>query len=257
MLNLKTVVREAKTHFYQSFANHRVPIKLNRAIISFTFDDVPRSAFTNAVPLLDKYGIKATFYVSAGLSNPDNIAKENALDEYLRPDDLVNLNQNNHHLACHTYSHYRLTDGNASKLYQDTQRNIDSLQVILGDVPIEHFSYPFGQVSFEEKRLLAQQYKTMRSSRPGLNAGATDLYLLRATSLYSSSFDKQAIENIIKKAVDLGGWLILYTHGVETNPDAYGCSPEQFEWVLKQCVASGADIQPIDKAYQQIINQPA
>ncbi len=255
MLNLKAVVREAKTHFYQSFVNHRVPIKLSRAIISFTFDDVPRSAFTNAVPLLDRYGVKATFYVSAGLSDPGDAGYENALDEYLRPDDLVSLKQNNHHIACHTYSHYRLTDGNASKLYQDTQKNINSLQAILGDVPIDHFSYPFGQVNFQEKRLLAQQYKTMRSSRPGLNAGSTDLYLLRATSLYSSNFDRQAIERIIKQAVDLGGWLILYTHGVESSPDAYGCSPEQFEWVLEQCAASGADIQPINHAYQQIMNQ--
>lgn len=250
---IKKIIREAKTTFYQSFANHRVPIKLTNAIISFTFDDVPRTAFINGLPLLEKYDVKATFYVSVGLSELKNSSECIPSEEYLQSNDLLELKQKNHHLACHTYSHYRLTDGDAKGLYQDARKNIGCMQAILGGSLIEHFSYPFGQVNFEEKRLLAQQYKTMRSSRPGLNSGATDLHLLRATSIYSPSFDKAEIKNVIKKAVDVGGWLIFYTHGIEESPDAFGCTPEQFEWVLQECVASGAEICPIDSAYKKII----
>lgn len=35
-----------------------------RAAISLTFDDARHTQITNGIPLLDEYGVKATFYVS-------------------------------------------------------------------------------------------------------------------------------------------------------------------------------------------------
>ena len=253
MLNFRTILKEFKTSFYQSFVNHRVPIKLDKAIISITFDDVPRSAFRNGIPILDKYGIKATFYVATGLSLKNINDKKNG-DGYLHPDDIITLNKSGHHIACHTYSHYMLEKGNADELLLDAKKNVETLQGILGPIAIEHFSYPFGQVSFKEKELLAENYKTMRSSQPGINKSLTDMYLLRATSIYDPTFDRQVISNVIRQAEQIGGWLILYTHGVEQNPDNYSCTPEQFDWVLQQCSNSSAEILPVDQAYNKIID---
>jgi len=250
MLKLKAILREIKTIFYQSLANHRVNINLDKAIISFSFDDVPRSALTKGVPLLDEYGLKATFYVSIGLSKMQSNTKETG---YLNADDIVSLHNKGHHIACHTYSHYMLDKGNTNELVIDAERNVAKLHTILGSVPIKHFSYPFGQVNFREKKLLAKTYKTMRSSRPGINKSLSDMYLLRATCIYNPQFDKQFLSNIIQKTEQTGGWLIFYTHGVEENPDEYSCTPDQFNWVLQACVKSSADILPVDQAYNKII----
>ena len=36
-------------------------------MVSFTFDDVPKSAATVGAPMLEEYGARGTFYVAGGL----------------------------------------------------------------------------------------------------------------------------------------------------------------------------------------------
>ncbi len=226
---------------------------MQRPIISFTFDDVPRTAIINGQPILERHGIRATFYVAVGLSETNSIKSDS--DDYFTPDDVLQLHSKGHDIACHTYSHYALDDGNANDLALDSAKNIESLGSIIGPDSIEHFSYPFGQVNFKAKKLLSKKYKTMRSSRPGINLGLTDLYLLRATSIYNPSFNKGSIKAVIEKAQRHGGWLIFYTHGVADEPDNYSCTPDQLEWVIQQCKKSDAEILSIADAYIKITSK--
>ena len=253
MLNGRAVLRELKTHFYQLFNARRIPLKIKKGIISITFDDVPQSAVVNAVPVLEKYGLKATFYVAVGLGEDEAVMAQNAADTFVTPDEIKNLHKAGHEIACHTYSHYRLDKGDADGLYADAVKNVSRLKNILGDVAVKHFSYPFGNVDFASKKLLAQQYKSMRSSRPGLNSRVVDMHLLRATSIYNPSFDKEALIEIIRKTEQQRGWLILYTHGVDAQADDYGCTIEQFNWLVEQCVKSSATIMPVGQAYESIM----
>ena len=254
MVYLKNILRETKTRFYQSLANKRVLIKMERPIISITFDDVPRSVLDNGIPLLNSHNIKATFYVAMGLSNTDNKNTDISKSTYLSPDDVLDLHSSGHDIACHTYSHYMLNKGTANGLALDARKNLNALTSTLGPIKIDHFSYPFGQVNFKLKSLLARDYKTMRSSRPGVNFGATDLYLLRATSIYNPTFNKDVIKACIEKTERYGGWLILYTHGVENRPDNYSCTPDQLAWVIRQCIKSTAQILPVSEAYTRIVS---
>ena len=258
MAILKHLLQESKTRFLQSYANNRVDINMEKPIISFTFDDVPRTALTNGIPILTDYDVKATFYVAMGLThshsgNKGGINRE--VEIYLNPDDIIELHHSDHDIACHTYSHYMLKTGTAEQLVQDACRNVRELTTLLGTTSIEHFSYPFGQVNLKEKKLLANKYKTMRSSRPGVNISLTDMYLLRATSIYSATFDKNKIKILIEKAERHCGWLIFYTHGVEDNPDMYSCTPDQLKWVIQQCSISTAQLLPVSKAFSSIMKQ--
>jgi peptidoglycan/xylan/chitin deacetylase (PgdA/CDA1 family) len=250
MSAIKKALQETKTRVYQSLVSNKHHIELNQAIVSVTFDDVPKSALNNGLKILDRHSVKATFYVAAGLS--ETKAESESDITYLSPNDIKQLHQTGHDIACHTYSHYRLGQGNAEEMADDAEKNIKILSSWLGGKPIEHFSYPFGEVSFKAKKLLSKYYKTMRSSRPGINAGGTDLYLLRATSLYHPNFDKTKIQQIVTDTIERGGWLILYTHGVDDNPGPFDCTPEQLDWVLNQVGTSNVCIQPIAEAYQTI-----
>jgi peptidoglycan/xylan/chitin deacetylase (PgdA/CDA1 family) len=254
---IKKAVQESKTRFYQSFFNKPHRLELDKAIISVSFDDVPVSVFTNALPILDRYCVKATFYVACGLTS-DLYTSQNtgaAEKRFLTPENILHLDRMGHDIACHTYSHYRLEQGSAEQMQRDAEKNIQALSKLLGDKPIEHFSYPFGQVSFKAKRLLSPHYKTMRGSRPGINLKNIDLYLLRAISVYNPIFNQPVLTKIIERAVHNGGWLIFYTHGVEDNPDRYDCTPEQLAWVLSEAVKSGAHILSVADAYNLIMGQ--
>jgi peptidoglycan/xylan/chitin deacetylase (PgdA/CDA1 family) len=39
-----------------------------RPIVSFTFDDVPVSALANGATILEKHGVRGTFYVAGGIA---------------------------------------------------------------------------------------------------------------------------------------------------------------------------------------------
>ncbi|MEJ2608841.1 MAG: polysaccharide deacetylase family protein [Candidatus Thiodiazotropha sp.] len=251
---ISNLVREAKTRFYQTFASKPQRIQLDKAIISFSFDDAPKSAFENGLPILDKHAIKATFYIAAGLTGGDYTEhdKEGNQISFLSNTDIKTLDHEGHHIGCHTYSHYMLNQGTAEQMECDAAKNIQTLKELIGEKPVEHFSYPFGQVSFKAKQLLGKHYKTMRSSRPGINTTDTDLYLLRAISIYHSKFSKPTMQNIINDTLNKGGWLVFYTHGVDDNPGDYDCTAEQLDWVINQSVKSGAHILPIVDAYNLI-----
>jgi len=251
---LRNYLHELKTRYYQAFTNCCVPIVMERPIISLTFDDVPVSALVNGVPILNRYNYKSTFYVATGLSDIENHSHNPTERIYLNPVDILELHNNGHDIACHTYSHYSLLSGTPEELEQDAIINTKRLSSILQSLPVEHFSYPYGQVSFKAKKLLSRHYKTMRSSRPGINTNTSDLYLLRAESIYNPTFSKKHIQQLIKSTERDGGWLIFYTHGVTGDPDAYSCTPEQFEWVTNQCRNSSAWILPISDAYQHVIS---
>ena len=246
-------LREARTRYLQTRCARRVALGGNRAIVSFSFDDVPRSAVVNGLPLLDEAGIKATFYVAMGLSAGQSGANPDAGDEvYLGADEIRRLHGQGHHIACHTYSHYRLDSGSVDGLVTDARKNAALLEKLLGGYPVRHFSYPFGQVSFRLKCRLSPAYDTLRSSRPGINLGKADLNLLRATSIYNPTFSRISMLGIIEKAARLGGWLIFYTHGVGEMPDDYSCTPEQLAWVIGECMSRDMSIMPVSSAHAAI-----
>lgn len=253
---LLKALQEIKTRVYQSFINDTRKIKLNQAIISVTFDDVPYSALKNGLAILDKHSIKATFYIATGLASPEDLidSETDSAERFLNRSNVEQLHQSGHDIACHTYSHYRLDQGSAEEMERDAEQNINTLSSWIEGKPIQHFSYPFGLVSFKAKKLLSKHYKTMRSSRPGINTDPSDLYLLRATSIYNPSFNRSSMAELISTTVRQGGWLVLYTHGVDGNPGAYDCTPEQLDWVLGQAVNSGARILPIADAYDIVSN---
>lgn len=257
MPNLKHFAQELKTRYLESFANKRAYIRMDRPIISITFDDAPRTAMTNGVPILNRFDIKATFYVAMGLSasSAEGDRKDEAEEKtFLTSTDILELRRCGHDIGCHTYSHYILDRGTADSMALDAQRNVRKLCALLDASSIDHFSYPFGQVNFIAKKVLAENYRTMRSSRPGINQGSTDMYLLRAISIYDSTFNKEKIRQVIQKAERSGGWLIFYTHGVTDNPDAHSCTPEQLECLIKQCKLSSAEILTVSEAYTNIVS---
>jgi peptidoglycan/xylan/chitin deacetylase (PgdA/CDA1 family) len=77
--------------------------------VILTFDDNWKSQFTNARPILDKYGFKATFFVICNYVGRDNNTRMNW------PDVLM-LQQEGHDIESHTMNHKNLNKLPANKL---------------------------------------------------------------------------------------------------------------------------------------------
>ncbi|MEO8449062.1 MAG: polysaccharide deacetylase family protein [Gemmatimonadota bacterium] len=250
---MRQLLREAKTRTLASFSARRVTPVLPAPIFTFTFDDVPRSALDNALPLLERAGVSATFYVASWLGDPARPQPADDPTVFFSPNDTRAVRAAGHHVGCHTYSHYSLEHGTAAGLAADAEKNRRELSALLGGEPINHFAYPYGEVSFAAKRLLQNDYLTMRSTRPGINSGTIDLSLLRAEWIYSHLFSREGIDALVASASRTSGWLIFYTHGVENQPNEWGCTPKHLEYTLEACRRASGRFMNVADAYAEVM----
>jgi len=196
-------------------------------MVSFTFDDVPKSAATTGAQLLCEYGARGTYYVAGGL-----------VDQWsghwtgLGADDIVRLHQEGHEIACHTFSHLRTTDLNAAAIATETEKNRHYLTALDSSIKIENFAYPFGLASVSRKGQLRKMFRSSRGILPGINSGTVDLQFLRAMPLTEEYIDRDGIDRAFDEAVATNGWLIFYSHDVEDTPSPYGCSPRLLRHAL-------------------------
>ena len=79
------------------------------------------------------------------------------------------------------------------------------------------------------------EFQTCRSIVPGVNAGDVDLQFLRAVPLIDRQMDRDGIDRAFDEAQTNNGWLIFYGHDVAERPSLYGCSPD----LLDSCAGGG------------------
>jgi peptidoglycan/xylan/chitin deacetylase (PgdA/CDA1 family) len=211
-------------------------------MISFTFDDFPRSALFVGGAVLKSFAACGTFYAAPGLMN-----QVNALGEQFCAQDIVALLADGHELGSHTYSHSSCRAVPLTEFEQDVKKGREAVEHMTG-LPAGHFSYPFGHATFGAKLRIGSRFSSCRGIAPGINESPADLNLLRANSLYSASFDPDAIARLIAMNEKLCGWLIFYTHDIREAPSEFGCTPNQFEGVVKLAVRQGGRILTVDKA---------
>ncbi len=189
-------------------------------MVSFTFDDVPKSAATVGAAILEAHGARGTYYVIG-----NQVGTSSALWDMVDGKDIVALHRQGHEIACHTFSHKRACDIDAATLNAEIARNQQYLRSLDSSIGIENFAYPFGYGSFVRKRQLKTLFKSCRSIVPGVNSGTIDLQFLRAMPLIDRRVDRDDIERAFDQAQKNNGWLIFYTHDVADEPSPYGCSP--------------------------------
>ena len=206
------------------------PFRMRNAtpMVSFTFDDVPKSAATVGAAILEAHGARGTFYVIGS-----QVGTSSALWDMVDGEDIVALHRRGHEIACHTFSHKRACDLDAGMLNAEIERNQRYLRSLDSSIQVENFAYPFGYGSFVRKRQLKTVFKSCRSIVPGVNSGSVDLQFLRAMPLIDRRIDRDGIERAFDQAETTNGWLIFYTHDVADEPSPYGCSPALLTYALE------------------------
>jgi peptidoglycan/xylan/chitin deacetylase (PgdA/CDA1 family) len=221
---MKTKWSEAKTRVSHRLAMHlRVDsfrLRNDAPMVSFTFDDLPKSAVTTGACILEAHDARGTFYVSGGLvggRTPDWVAGDAA--------DVIALHRRGHEIGCHTFSHKRTCDLDTESLAEEIELNRRYFRSLDSAIKVTSFAYPFGYGSFARKRQLRSAFQSCRGIVPGVNSGSVDLQFLRAMPLIDCGIDRDGIERAFDQAQTNNGWLIFYSHDVAEEPSPYGCSP--------------------------------
>jgi peptidoglycan/xylan/chitin deacetylase (PgdA/CDA1 family) len=187
-----------------------------RCAVSFTFDDARLSQIDFGIPLLDRFGVKATFYVS-----PDAMRE--------RLDGWKHAVANGHEIGNHTMHHpctgnYAFARGKALEDYtldqmaveMDSER--DLLFSLLG-VHTRSFAYPCGETFVGRGKevkstvpLVAGRFETGRLwlNEDSNDPGFCDLAQLLAIESDGKSFDQ--LLPFILEAKEQGRWLIFAGH---------------------------------------------
>src|ERR1700754_815597 len=93
-------------------------LRNDHPMVTFTFDDLPRSAVTTGAALLEAHGARGTFYISGGAVGIDTHDWEAGTDN-----DVIGLHRSGHEIGCHTFSHRRACDLDDATLGGEIARN--------------------------------------------------------------------------------------------------------------------------------------
>jgi peptidoglycan/xylan/chitin deacetylase (PgdA/CDA1 family) len=220
-------------------------------IISFTFDDFPRSALLAAGSLLEQSAAGGTYFSSLGL-----MGKQTATGAIFQADDLPFLASRGHELGCHTFHHSPAWGTRPAEYASSVAQNLIGLAKTSPHLQIQTHSYPISYPRPKTKRRIQHRFRACRGGGQTFNHGTVDLNYLNSFFIEQSRDDFTTIEQTIVANAHAGGWLIFSTHDVCNNPSRFGCTPAVFEKVVQSSIRSGARILTMTLALDELAVPP-
>ena len=206
-----------------------------RPMLSFAFDDAPASAADVGAEILERRGLKATYYVAAALAGTEAATGRMACAQAVQ-----RLAAAGHEIGCHTYSHLDCGQAAAQDAVEDVALNAETL-ARWGVPRPTTFAYPFGDVAPATKRALAGRFCLMRAMHRGLVAAGSDLN--QAPSIGVEGPDGEALAlSWLERLASRPAWLILTTHDVSDRPSEWGCTPATLERLAAAALAAGVEV---------------
>src|SRR4051812_20070179 len=100
---LSRAAKAAQVRLARNVKFNALDTRLSEPVVSFTFDDFPRSALTEGGRILRERGWAGPYFAAGGFCG----RTEGGLD-YSDRDDLVQAAENGHEIGCRTFGHLRL-----------------------------------------------------------------------------------------------------------------------------------------------------
>ena len=230
--------RSLKGKLRRRFAKlvHRRParVRLERPLLTLSFDDAPATAATTGAAILEARGLKGTYFFASGIAGQDSPFGVNASTLHAR-----RLAKSGHEIACHTYSHLDCGKADAAAIANDVAYNTRALADL--GLRTETFAYPYGDVSPAAKRAIGDRFSLLRALHHGVVETGSDLNQAPAVGIEGPHGETLA-RRWLQTAADRKAWLILFTHDVCDAPSPFGCTPEALERLVDQALALGFEV---------------
>ena len=163
--------------------------------VAITFDDGYLDNYTNAFPILRKYGYSATVYViTERVESNDVIPAKAGIQfeigpppsrgrQFLSWDEIKEMNQAGIEIGSHTVSHPRLVSVDLEKARQEILNSKREIEDKLKS-RCESFCYPGGMWNPELARSVREcGYSNATTVMPGINTPEADPFLLKRTEI--------------------------------------------------------------------------
>ena len=215
-------------------------------MVSFAFDDVPASATDTGAAILERHGLKGTFYVAAALAGADAATGPIADVAAFR-----RLAAAGHEIGCHTYSHLDCGQASVCDAVEDVARNADTL-LGWGLPRPSTFAYPFGDVAPATKRALAARFELLSRAapRPRRRRGRTSTRPRRSVSRVRTAKGPRCAGWTARPR--RRAWLILCMHDVAKTPSPWGCTPATLERLASTAVHSGFEVVTVAEGVRRL-----
>ncbi|GAA0934333.1 polysaccharide deacetylase family protein [Virgisporangium aurantiacum] len=226
------------------------PAKFDQARVSLTFDDAWRSQFTAGIPALNKYGMKATFYMLTG---------ETADPQYMTVDQMKQIQAGGHEIASHTIDHPHLPTLSAAEIDRQLKDSQAALRGWMGPGVAKNFCTPFGEYNSTVVSTAKTYYRSHRSTDEGFNTkDATDVYNIKVQNILGTTTPAQ-VGLWIDQAKRDNSWLVLVYHEVGANSavedPTYSVTPANLDAELALIKAKGITVSTVDKALDAVVPQ--
>jgi peptidoglycan/xylan/chitin deacetylase (PgdA/CDA1 family) len=211
---------------------------MDNGIISLTFDDGYVSQFERALPILDRYDIKATFYIITS-----NIRATGPV--YFGCDKILALTAQGHEIGAHTVSHPNLA---STFLWKGREIRLSKEDLASIGIQATSFAYPYGR----HNKLVRWLVK-----RSGFdNARAADDRFSRRDRWRIASMsitNTTTIDDVrawIHAAQEKKYFLVLVFHEIEENPSMWGCTPSLLNEICRLLASTGLPLTTISDGWK-------
>jgi peptidoglycan/xylan/chitin deacetylase (PgdA/CDA1 family) len=234
-----------------SMYSRRVVLGNRGPIVSFSFDDFPRSAFMVGGRILHNHGVRGTYYAAVGLMN-----KSTELGEQFHRGDLDALLDDGHELASHTFSHISCRSVSCLAFRGEVEKGRRAIRDLTGRNDSGNFAFPFGDVTLNAKKTVGRDVTSCRGIWNGLNGPEIDLNLLRANCLYGDQATFGGVRDLILDNERRKSWLIFYSHDVQHTPSRFGCTPALLESTVGFAMRMNARILTVAEVVAELLENP-
>ncbi|AWB26062.1 polysaccharide deacetylase (plasmid) [Methylobacterium currus] len=222
----------------RAVVTRRIPLPLERAAVSFTFDDIAASAAGTGARILEERGVRGTFYVCGGLAG--TVSELYPLAGLAAVADLA---RRGHEIGCHTATHPSAAQAGVGAYLRDVAANARILEPVVGR--LSTFAYPYGAIGLAHKLRLQARFRACRGIHGGPIAGAADRGRLEAVALEDASVSEAGIDAWLDAAVARRAWLVFYAHDVAARPTRFGLSPQRLAYAVDAALARGCRIETV------------
>lgn len=225
-----------------------LPAHPPQPMISFTFDDFPRSAAETGASILERFGAKGCYYACTGF-----LGEIGPAGPYFEERDIMHLERAGHEIGAHTVAHLDCAKASTREALTDISHNVDQMRAVGVTTPIRQFAYPYGETHTELKRALADRFDACRGVLSGVNRKGSDAMQLRAFELGSDETSVARAFSLIEAAARQPAWLIFFTHGVSERAGKFDIKPQVLSTLVRRARDSGAALITPSQAIDQIM----
>ncbi|MBI4092787.1 MAG: polysaccharide deacetylase family protein [Candidatus Kerfeldbacteria bacterium] len=195
-----------------------------RGLVAINFDDGKRNIYTNAIPILNRAGLKSTFYIVTNYA--DGTHQPN-----MRWPEIMAVHRQGHEIGAHTRTHRNLKKLNQEQRIAEIRGSRKDLE--RHDITnVQTFAYPYGIYTGRLMKLVREEgFSGARVADGQVNSKTTHPYALHSFSI-TRKMSLKEITGVINKAVRQKKWLILTIHDVTAKPKLYGTTPKIFRGIV-------------------------